>query len=372
MSAEVIEMTPPTLQRVGVVTERHQFFDSTAILVGVEDVLVADRYRKDLGDVSDLKKSIVEVGLLNPITVRAWHGSYRLVAGERRLTAFKELGLAEIPARVAQDIADARDALVAERDENTARKEMLPSEKAALGMAIEEMEKPAARERQRVAGRDFGRGIASVPGNGSYAGQETRTIAAEAVDLGSATYTRLKSLVTLAADDTQNEKVRAAAQAGLDAVDSGASVRGEYERVSAVRHSQQAMDREEPVASNEAERRADMQEWHERLAQRYPTPRLAFEAEGHERHSTLEAFSAAARATYKVTYRHTEKSYAKHVAQSQTWLENVAMSIEVSRDVFSNIDFSTITPELAADALQRIDISQLTSFIKKLKGITNE
>jgi hypothetical protein len=122
--------------------------DTAAVVVPIKSVLVADRYRKDLGDVSELAASIIEIGLLNPITVTEYYGGYRLVAGERRLRAFQALELDEIPARIARNIVEARDLLVAERDENTQRKEMLPSEKAALGMAIEDLERPAALERR--------------------------------------------------------------------------------------------------------------------------------------------------------------------------------------------------------------------------------
>lgn len=38
--------------------------------------------------------------------------------------------------------------LEAERDENTCRLDMKPSEKVALGLALEELEKPKARERK--------------------------------------------------------------------------------------------------------------------------------------------------------------------------------------------------------------------------------
>ena len=90
---------------------------------------------------------------------------------------------------------------------------MLLSEATALGMAIQELEAPAARERQREAGREFGKGIASVPGNTSYAesdkwGHKSRDIAAEAVGLSPATYTRMKTLVTIAADENEHDEVR--------------------------------------------------------------------------------------------------------------------------------------------------------------------
>lgn len=71
---------------------------------------------------------------------------------------------------------------MAERDENTARKPMLPTEAAALGMAIEEMEKPAAKARQGAR-----TDLHSATGGG-MSGHEARDVAAaaEAVRLPSA------------------------------------------------------------------------------------------------------------------------------------------------------------------------------------------
>ena len=48
-----------------------------------------DRQRKDLGDLTELKHSLQTVGQINPIVV---DDDYNLIAGERRLTAMKELG----------------------------------------------------------------------------------------------------------------------------------------------------------------------------------------------------------------------------------------------------------------------------------------
>lgn len=363
MSADFNEMAPHKLQLAGAVADGDQYSDSTAILVGVEEVIVADRYRKDLGDVSDLVDSIVQVGLLNPITVREWHGGYRLVAGERRLTAFKKLGLAEIPARVARDIADARDALVAERDENTARKEMLPSEKAALGMAIEEFEKPAAQERM-LAGK-----APSVPGNlGS--GHQARDVAAEAVDLSPATYTRLKTLVNLSTDEKQPVDVQDAAREALADIDQGAPIRRGYDKVKEVRRKSESVTVE---ASPPACRPVDVEtrEWHHRLAAKYPTAKHAFDAEGHERHANLDAFKQAAVSRYGASYRFTETTYKKHATTSQDRLYRASLQLEAAIGVFEHIDLETITKEQAEDALQRVDIRQFNLIIRSLKEISN-
>lgn len=145
-------------------------------------------------------------------------------------------------------------------------------------------------------------------------------------------------------------------------------------RANVVRHVKQIKERDERVALNSAAHREDMQSWHESLAERYPLPRLAFEAEGHERHSTVEALAAAARDTYGVKYRFNEKTYAKHAAQSEEWLTRSSTNLEVALDVLSHIDFSTITTEQAQEALQRIEglPRQLNLYIRSLKEITNE
>ena len=367
MSAEVIEMTPHMLQHAGVLPEGNQYNDSTAFELGVEDVIVADRYRKELGDVSDLKKSIVEIGLLNPITVREWHGGYRLVAGERRLTAFKELGLAEIPVRVARDIADARDALVAERDENTARKEMLPSEKVALGMAIEEMEKPAAMERM-YEGRNQ-HSEPCVPGN---TGHRSRDTAAEAVDLSPATYTRLKTLVNLSDDEAQPVEVQDAAREALSDIDQGAPIRRGYDKVKEVRRKSESVTTEKPAleVDGRTKRSEEIATWHAGLALKYPTPKHAYEAEGHQRHSNLDAFKGAIHG-YGVKYRFNETTYGKHARTSQDRLYRASLSLEVAIGVFEHIDLETITKEQAEDALQRIDTRAFNLIIRSLKEITN-
>lgn len=62
----------------------------------VQDISVNGRMRKDLGDVDTLAKSIDENGLISPITLTEENGKVILVAGERRLTALKKLGVTEL------------------------------------------------------------------------------------------------------------------------------------------------------------------------------------------------------------------------------------------------------------------------------------
>src|SRR3546814_7828219 len=68
-------------------------------------------------------------------------------------------------------------------------------------------------------------------------GHKTRDIAADAVGLSPATYTRMKTLVTTAADETEPEEVREAAREAVEAIDRGAPVRNGYDRVTEMRRS---------------------------------------------------------------------------------------------------------------------------------------
>jgi len=61
-----------------------------------------------------LARSIREVGVLQPIVVRARDGGYELVAGERRVRAARLAGLSTIPAvlREGDDTESLREALI--------------------------------------------------------------------------------------------------------------------------------------------------------------------------------------------------------------------------------------------------------------------
>ena len=65
--------------------------------VEIDKIKLGKRQRKYIGDITLLKKSLKEIGLINPIIVSE---DLRLIAGYRRLLAAKELGWKTIPARI--------------------------------------------------------------------------------------------------------------------------------------------------------------------------------------------------------------------------------------------------------------------------------
>jgi ParB family chromosome partitioning protein len=78
-------------------------------MVAVDSVAPSpENPRTSAGDVSELAASIQAVGIIEPLIVRSTgEDTYVLIAGERRLTAAKSVGLAEVPA-IVRDLDDAK------------------------------------------------------------------------------------------------------------------------------------------------------------------------------------------------------------------------------------------------------------------------
>ena len=91
----------------------------------IDEIVIGERTRRDLGDIEGLAASINELGLLQPVVVRP---DGRLIAGERRLAAAKFIGWNEIPIRVIDLDAVVR----GEFAENTCRKDFTLSEAVAI------------------------------------------------------------------------------------------------------------------------------------------------------------------------------------------------------------------------------------------------
>jgi ParB/RepB/Spo0J family partition protein len=168
-------------------------------LVPILEIDCGGRHRKDEGDIDGLGASINEVGLLQPIVVtddprfiKDKKCKYRLVAGDRRLTAVGRNDQTHIRAYVI-GVENATALLTAERDENTQRKDFTPSEAVSLGKALEEMEKAEAKKRQQEGGRTKASG--KLP---PARKAKTRDRVAKAVGMSGRTYEKAKEVVAAA------------------------------------------------------------------------------------------------------------------------------------------------------------------------------
>lgn len=166
----------------------------------IDEIRVGHRHRKDLGDVSSLAMSIDRSGLLHPVVVLA---DRTLVAGERRLAAVRSLGWSEVPVTVVEQINDALDLLLAEKDENTERKALAPSEAVAITDELKPMLRAEAKARQREHG-GTAPGRKSQNTSGKFPGVsvgESRHRLAAAVGMSPPTLKKATAIVRAAQSD---------------------------------------------------------------------------------------------------------------------------------------------------------------------------
>ena len=109
----------------------------SAQLVAVSSIKVENRKRPvDSATVAELKKSIEQQGLLQNIGVQESANGYRLVFGAHRLEAIKSLGWPEVSALVFPETASEDECLLAELQENNARKELTGAERKAFAAEV--------------------------------------------------------------------------------------------------------------------------------------------------------------------------------------------------------------------------------------------
>ena len=109
--------------------------------IPLDAIVVSERQRKDLGDIESLQFSIQQFDLLSPIVVdKRLDGRYNLIAGERRLIAFRRLERTEIPA-ILKDNLDNLTRKEIEYEENLKRKTLTWLEEARTVASLHKLKK---------------------------------------------------------------------------------------------------------------------------------------------------------------------------------------------------------------------------------------
>lgn len=164
--------------------------------MNINDVIIGNRTRKEIGDIKALAASIKHLGLLHPIVIDAEH---HLIAGQRRLEACKSLGWDQVPVHV----VPLEDILRGELDENVLRQDFTPSEKYKIAKRLEEREREAAKNRQREHGgtapgrpKNTSANLAGVKG-------ESRAKAAKAAGIGHTTLKRIGEVCQAAEENPE-------------------------------------------------------------------------------------------------------------------------------------------------------------------------
>jgi len=102
----------------------------------------------DRQKLDELKSSIKEKGVIQPITVRQKDDSYELIAGERRLRAVQELNYKTIPAYIMSDVTSGDEMLELSLIENVQRQDLNPIE---LAKAYQQLQKEYGLTQEEVA-----------------------------------------------------------------------------------------------------------------------------------------------------------------------------------------------------------------------------
>jgi 16S rRNA G966 N2-methylase RsmD len=139
-----------------------------ASICKIADIVVGERVRKHFAEIESLAESIGKIGLLQAIGIRP---DKTLVCGERRLRAVKSIGWKEVPVRICEGLEDELSLLEAERDENTCRQPLTPTE--ALDMQT--LLKPKCREVAKAAAKEGNKSGGETAGKGRPADRSPRT-----------------------------------------------------------------------------------------------------------------------------------------------------------------------------------------------------
>jgi ParB-like chromosome segregation protein Spo0J len=113
--------------------------------VPISQIKVSTRFRKDLGDIESFARNVKQVGLLQPPVLTP---DLQLVAGQRRIEAYKKLGLKEIPVLIEK----VSDPTLAQYYENSERKQFTFEEEMKIADALEPQFKKLAQDRQKAHG----------------------------------------------------------------------------------------------------------------------------------------------------------------------------------------------------------------------------
>lgn len=129
--------------------------------IGIDAIsLPSDQQRIDVDQekISELAASIREHGLISPITVRRMGERFELIAGWRRLQAFKQLGRAVIPA-IIHSVSD-EEADVLRAHENEFRADINPVE---MGIYYKRLQEKHSWDEVRIA-KEMNRSVPYVRG----------------------------------------------------------------------------------------------------------------------------------------------------------------------------------------------------------------
>lgn len=198
----------------------------------VDAIKVGRRVRVDLGDIDELAASIQATGgLLQPITITpdGW-----LVCGRRRLVAVKKLGWTTVNVWVRTGISSPVAILLAEQEENTARKALTITEATTIYRELKALTGEDAARRQQATwlhgadGQQGGAGPAKFAAPG-----RARDQAAAFVGFSHTTLDKVAAVQDAAHDEHADPMVREVAAGRMALIEQTGRVDPHYQAVRA-------------------------------------------------------------------------------------------------------------------------------------------
>jgi len=111
--------------------------------ISISEIIIKDRVRQEIGDLSSLMKSMQDHGQLNPVTITR---NNELIAGHRRTLSAQELGWTYIDATIVDSSTEA-EKLQLELEENVHRKDFSPEELLDGYRRLDKLLRPSATRR---------------------------------------------------------------------------------------------------------------------------------------------------------------------------------------------------------------------------------
>jgi ParB family chromosome partitioning protein len=224
----------------------------------IDSIVIGERHRRDVGDLTPLMDSLQRVGLLQPVTISP--DGY-LICGYRRLEAATRLGWSTLRVWVRSGISDELTRLLAERDDNATHKPLSSIEAAHLFAEMKALLKGDAERRKRATqfgstpNESAGQNGGPDSGPPSSAGRISRQAALMVTH--KASHARLEQILEMervAANRSLPADLRKVAVTELESIRNGGAVDPGYQRVKAAQRVAALAD---PVRDSELDALAD-------------------------------------------------------------------------------------------------------------------
>ena len=113
-------------------------------MVQLESIVIEERAREELGDLTGIEESLKSVGLISPLAVkRLDNGKFKLLAGERRFSVLQKNKVEQVPVRVYPEGLSEIEISTIELSENFYRKDFEYWEHDNLVRKIHELRQQA-------------------------------------------------------------------------------------------------------------------------------------------------------------------------------------------------------------------------------------